>query len=322
VRCSASLNPELKRAQADGQPWWHIPCLATASEGISLRGAGRPPRVVSGRRARVRADMQTALPVSHTTKSQEAGELGRRGGGPEREATCARCCPYNRGTRLTSRTGGARSPWPTTARSGPCARAWSAWRRARWRCESWGAPTADGRSSTCIRAKVSGTGAIWPGYRPGEPHHRPGDDEPRHYALDFTPRPPCLDLVMPVEVAPPGAVILETVQTSASDWRCWRPSTSSFEGGATMPCSDLFWMHFLDVFPKALGGALGILPAVLGFWGGLLTISRVLDARREAARAPQGTVRPRVAGVRAGAAGDQLRVPPPAWQWDGGVTHG
>jgi hypothetical protein len=89
---------------------------------------------------------------------------------------------------------------------------------------------------------------------------------------------------MPVEVAPPGAVILETVQTSASDWRCWRPSTSSFEGGATMPCSDLFWMHFLDVFPKALGGALGILPAVLGFWGGLLTISRVLDAREERQR--------------------------------------
>jgi hypothetical protein len=89
----------------------------------------------------------------------------------------------------------------------------------RWRCESWGRPSIEGRSPTLIRLDVCGIGSIWPGYRPGEPHHRPGDDERRDYALDFTPLaslrplPLRLDPVMPVAVAPPGAVILETVQT-------------------------------------------------------------------------------------------------------------
>jgi hypothetical protein len=88
-----------------------------------------------------------------------------------------------------------------------------------WRCESWGERSADGRSSTFIRLEVSGIGSVWPGYRPGEPHHRPGDDEPRHYALDFTPLatlrhlPLRLDPVMSVQVEPSGGGALETVQT-------------------------------------------------------------------------------------------------------------
>jgi hypothetical protein len=91
--------------------------------------------------------------------------------------------------------------------------------RLRWRCEAWGGPHIEGRSPTLICPEVVGIGAIWPGYRPGEPHHRPGEDEPRHYGLDFTPQarlrplPLRLDPVMPVAVAPTGAVILETVQT-------------------------------------------------------------------------------------------------------------
>ncbi len=91
--------------------------------------------------------------------------------------------------------------------------------RLRWRCEAWGGPRIEGRSSTRVRLEAVGVGAIWPGYQPGEPHQRPGDDEPRHYALDFVPLaslrplPLRLDPVMAVEVEPPGAVSLETVQT-------------------------------------------------------------------------------------------------------------
>ena len=91
--------------------------------------------------------------------------------------------------------------------------------RLSWRCEAWGGPRIEGRSPTLIRLDVCGIGAIWPGYRPGERHHRPGDDEPRHDALDFTPLatlrhlPLRLDPVMPVEVELPSGGALETVQT-------------------------------------------------------------------------------------------------------------
>jgi hypothetical protein len=36
-----------------------------------------------------------------------------------------------------------------------------------------------------------------------------------------------------------------------------------------MPCSELFWLNFLEVFPRVLGFALGILPALLAV-GGLI----------------------------------------------------
>jgi hypothetical protein len=89
--------------------------------------------------------------------------------------------------------------------------------RLRWRCESWGGPSADGRSSTVVRLDVCGIGAVWPGFRPGEPHYRPGEDERRHYAIPLTPLarlrhlPLRLDPVMPVQVAPPAPGALETV---------------------------------------------------------------------------------------------------------------
>jgi hypothetical protein len=91
--------------------------------------------------------------------------------------------------------------------------------RLSWRCEAWGGPRIEGRSPTRVRLDVCGIGAVWPGYGPGEPHHRPGDDEPRHYALDFTPLatlrhlPLRLDPVMSVQVEPSGGGALETVQT-------------------------------------------------------------------------------------------------------------
>jgi hypothetical protein len=62
-----------------------------------------------------------------------------------------------------------------------------------------------------------------------------------------------------------------------------------------MPCWDLFWLNFLEVFPKALGGSLGVLPAVLGFWGGLIAVLRRQDrldeARRESAYGLNATAR-------------------------------
>jgi hypothetical protein len=102
--------------------------------------------------------------------------------------------------------------------------------RLRWRCESWGGPSADGRSSIFIRVKVSGIGAVWPGFRPGEPHHRPGEDKRRHYGLDFAPLatlrplPLRLDPVMPVKVASPDAGVPEPVLSlparTRRSWPC------------------------------------------------------------------------------------------------------
>jgi hypothetical protein len=88
-----------------------------------------------------------------------------------------------------------------------------------WRCESWGGTSVADRSPTFIRLDVFGIGAVWPGYRPGEPHHRPGEDEPRRYAIPFMPLaalrhlPLRLDPVMAVAVEPLGGGALETVQT-------------------------------------------------------------------------------------------------------------
>jgi hypothetical protein len=50
----------------------------------------------------------------------------------------------------------------------------------------------------------------------------------------------------------------------------------------TMPCSEIFWLNFLDVFPKVLAVSLGILPAALAFWGGFYTIMRWQDRRDQA----------------------------------------
>jgi hypothetical protein len=62
-----------------------------------------------------------------------------------------------------------------------------------------------------------------------------------------------------------------------------------------MPCSELFWLNFLEVFPKALGASLGVLPALLGFWGGLIAIRCWRDRRDEAQRATDARLGPRVA---------------------------
>jgi hypothetical protein len=62
-----------------------------------------------------------------------------------------------------------------------------------------------------------------------------------------------------------------------------------------MPCSELFWLHFMEVFPKVLGAGLGLLPALLGFWGGLIALFYWLDRRDEAARQDAARLGPRVA---------------------------
>jgi hypothetical protein len=99
-----------------------------------------------------------------------------------------------------------------------------------WRCESWGGPSIEGRSPTLVRLDVFGIGAVWPGFRPGEPHHRPGEDERRHYGLDFAPLatlrplPLRLDPVMPVKVASPDAGVPEPVLSlparTRRSWPC------------------------------------------------------------------------------------------------------
>jgi hypothetical protein len=49
-----------------------------------------------------------------------------------------------------------------------------------------------------------------------------------------------------------------------------------------MPCSELFWANFMEVFPRALGVTLGILPAALAFWGGMYAIIRWQNRRDQA----------------------------------------
>jgi hypothetical protein len=51
--------------------------------------------------------------------------------------------------------------------------------RLRWRSEAWGGPHTARWSPTVVRLDVCGIGPIWPGFRPGERHYRPGDDERR-----------------------------------------------------------------------------------------------------------------------------------------------
>jgi hypothetical protein len=62
-----------------------------------------------------------------------------------------------------------------------------------------------------------------------------------------------------------------------------------------MPCSELFWLNFLEVFPKALGAGLGVLPAILGFWGGLVGLLSWLDRRDAARRDTTSRLGPRMA---------------------------
>ena len=87
-----------------------------------------------------------------------------------------------------------------------------------WTCASWGAPSAAGRSATVVRLEVVGLGAVWSGARPGAPHGRAGAAPRRDDALDDAPLdslrhlPLRLDPVRLVQVAPPGAGALETVQ--------------------------------------------------------------------------------------------------------------
>jgi hypothetical protein len=83
--------------------------------------------------------------------------------------------------------------------------------RLRWRCESYASRTGARPWPTWIRLDVDGIGAIWPGFRPGEPHHREGVEPRRDYAIECTPLailrplPLRLDPVMPITVEGPDA---------------------------------------------------------------------------------------------------------------------
>jgi hypothetical protein len=59
--------------------------------------------------------------------------------------------------------------------------------RLRWRRWSSVAPPGAPPLPTWLRLDVEGIGAIWPGFRPGEPHHREGVEPRREYAIEFTP---------------------------------------------------------------------------------------------------------------------------------------
>jgi hypothetical protein len=83
--------------------------------------------------------------------------------------------------------------------------------RLAWRCESWAARPGAYPSSTWIRLDVYGVGAVWRGFRPGEPHHREGVEPRRDYAIEFTPLailrplPLRLDPEMTIRVERPDA---------------------------------------------------------------------------------------------------------------------
>jgi hypothetical protein len=77
--------------------------------------------------------------------------------------------------------------------------------------------------------------------------------------------------------------------------RCWASPGPPQRRRQTVPCSELFWLNFLEVFPKALGAGLGVLPAILGFWGGLVGLLSWLDRRDAARRDTTSRLGPRMA---------------------------
>ena len=83
--------------------------------------------------------------------------------------------------------------------------------RLHWRCESCASRTGARPWPTWIRLDVDGIGAIWRGFRPGEPHYREGVEPRREYAIEFTPLailrplPLRLDPVMAITVEGPAA---------------------------------------------------------------------------------------------------------------------
>jgi hypothetical protein len=50
-----------------------------------------------------------------------------------------------------------------------------------------------------------------------------------------------------------------------------------------MPCEELFWAKFMPMFGDALGLSLGIVPAILAFWGGMIAFMRYFDRREQGA---------------------------------------
>jgi hypothetical protein len=89
--------------------------------------------------------------------------------------------------------------------------------RLRWWCESRTARTGARPWPTWIRLDVSGIGAVWPGFRPGEPHHREGMEPRRDDAIEFTPLatlrplPLRLDPEMMIRVEGPTTASPETL---------------------------------------------------------------------------------------------------------------
>jgi hypothetical protein len=83
--------------------------------------------------------------------------------------------------------------------------------RLRWRCWSSVAPPGAPPWPTWLRLDVDGIGAIWRGFRPGEPHHREGVEPRRDYAIECTPLailrplPLRLDPVLAISVEGPDA---------------------------------------------------------------------------------------------------------------------
>jgi hypothetical protein len=88
--------------------------------------------------------------------------------------------------------------------------------RLTWRCESWAVRPGARPWPTWIRLDVYGVGAVWPGFRPEEPHHREGVEPRRDYAIEFTPLatlrplPLRLDPKMLIRVEGPAAAGAET----------------------------------------------------------------------------------------------------------------
>jgi hypothetical protein len=61
-----------------------------------------------------------------------------------------------------------------------------------------------------------------------------------------------------------------------------------------MPCPDLFWLKFMDLFGQALGFSLGIVPGALVVFGGIYHLIRWHDRRAAEVRELRDTVSSRL----------------------------
>jgi hypothetical protein len=103
--------------------------------------------------------------------------------------------------------------------------------RLHWQCESLTARPGAWPWPTWIRLDVSGIGAVWPGFRPGEPHHRERVEPRRDYAIECTPLAALRPL--PLRLDPEMVIMVEG------------PTTASPETVASLPAPETTLLDLL-----------------------------------------------------------------------------